>query len=149
MPLTEKQQVFARALAHGKTQAEAYRLAYDTSNSAENTIAANACKEANKPEIKSYVEKLKRDIDNYSAIEKSKDESYIRTLLIERIEICRKKGDENAIARYSDMLAKMNGLYINITKDITDEQKPVERLTTDELKALLQADQPPQEKKRA
>lgn len=49
--LTEKQQKFLEALLAGETNADAYRLAYDTSSMAANTIYSEASKLAASPKI--------------------------------------------------------------------------------------------------
>ena len=56
--LTEKQEMFARLLSEGATNAEAYRQAYDTSNMVANTIYSEACKLAANPKIAARLTEL-------------------------------------------------------------------------------------------
>lgn len=42
--LTQKQELFAQAVASGKSQADAYREAYNTGNMKDSSIHVNACK---------------------------------------------------------------------------------------------------------
>jgi len=53
--LTEKQQRFLEALLAGETNADAYRLAYDTSGMAANTIYSEASKLAASPKIATHL----------------------------------------------------------------------------------------------
>ena len=59
MALTPKQESFARYVAEGKTQADAYRMAYDTTNSAPETIHNNAYALMRNSDISTRVEELK------------------------------------------------------------------------------------------
>lgn len=134
--LTDKQKLFAESIAAGATQAEAYKAAYNTSGSAENTIAANASKEAKKPEIAAYIEKLKTREKNARSLADERDKNYKITFIWERIAEAQAERDHAAIARYLDQLHKLQGDYINNT-DLQTDNKPLTDLSTDELKALL------------
>ncbi len=137
MALTEKQMAFARLLAVGKSQYEAYVSTYDTTSTNDTAIRANASKEANKDEVKAYVNQLRAKYDDREAMERSKDDAYIRALLVRRLEACEAKQDDTALARYIDIANKMNGTYVNITKDVTEKENKLDNLSVDELKALL------------
>lgn len=144
MALTEKQITFARALAAGMTQKEAYVQAYDTKTLNQNTLVANAHKEANKPEVKAYLEKVLKEEYNTVGVMKTRDEAYIRTLLHERLEVCRSKGDETSIVRYAEMLNKMNHTYQTIINDISERDNDISKLSTEELKAYLSKEAAPE-----
>lgn len=135
--LTEKQQTFARALASGKTQAEAYKEAYDCSGMNVDTIRAAGSKEANKEEVKTYVAELKQYTANEYAVEQTKDSNFIRAILYERLNTVRKQGNDTAVARYMDILNKMNGTYVNKTVNIDEKDEDIKALTTEQLKELI------------
>lgn len=56
--LTEKQEQFARGLAEGLSNAEAYRAAYDAGDMQQNTIHSESCKLAQHPKISARVDAL-------------------------------------------------------------------------------------------
>lgn len=141
MALTEKQKTFAALLAKGEKQLEAYRAAYNPANPNDATVRAMASREANKPVIKEYVNHL-TDIQRQElALSNTGQVEYIKCVLLERIEICRKSNNETALARYIDILNKMLGTYHYI--DVQDDNETeLKNMSVDELKALLTAPVP-------
>lgn len=59
MALTSKQEAFAQAIASGKTQADAYRHAYDASNMKDSSIHVNASKLLSDAKVAQRVKELK------------------------------------------------------------------------------------------
>ena len=59
MSLTAKQEKFAQAIADGKSQADAYRLAYSASKQTEATVWANASRVASDSKVLARVNELK------------------------------------------------------------------------------------------
>lgn len=98
-----------------------------------------ASKEANKPEVKAYVNRLKEKIEDRFAIEQTKDEAFVRALIWRRLDYCEAHNDDSSIKAYADIINKMNGTYINITKDITERDTTLKDLSVDQLKQLLAA----------
>lgn len=136
--LTDKERIFALAVADGHTQYDAYKLAYNTKTDNRNTIDSNASVIANKPEVKSFIEAVRREKEEALKYADINDKRRRIELIWERIEVCREKGDDAAIARYTEQLAKLNGDYIHITKDLSENnQSEIQNLSTDELKAIL------------
>ena len=60
--LTERQAKFVQGVADGKTQIEAYRLAYNTQNMARKSIDQNASRLMNNAKIKSRLETLQKTV---------------------------------------------------------------------------------------
>ena len=143
--LTDKENVFCMAIADGKSQYEAYCIAYDTKTARRNTVDCNASKLMNKPAIRDRIAELrqrKEDTQIYSDIN---DKNKRIALIWERIEICRERQDDASIARYLDQLARLAGDYINVTKDISDS-KPLSGVSDKDLQALFASmgtDSPP------
>lgn len=136
--LTDKERIFALAVADGHTQYDAYKLAYDTTTERRQTVDTNASIVANKPDVKRYIEELRRQKEKAKLYKDINDKDRRIELIWERIEVCREKGDDAAIARYTEQLAKLNGDYIHITKDLSNnDQSEIQNLSTDELKAIL------------
>lgn len=141
MALTDKERLFAQLIVDGeKTQYEAYLTAYDVKTDKRESIDTMASVVANKPHVKEYMEKLrqrKEDAMRYIGVS---DREKRLNLIWERIGHCIDKDDDAAISRYLTELGKLQGDYINITKDISDE-KPLEKLTESDLRALLGKDE--------
>lgn len=136
--LTDKERRFCHYLVmDDMTQAEAYRMAYQTNTDNRKTVDCNASQIRKKPHVKAYIDKLwekRAAAERYVGVT---DKERRINLIWERIDECVKNGNDAAIARYLDMLAKLNGDYVNITKDISDPEKPLSKLSDEELKALL------------
>jgi hypothetical protein len=62
MTLTAKQESFALAIVNGKTQADAYRESYDTSNYKDNTIHVNASALVSNTKVASRIAELRKAI---------------------------------------------------------------------------------------
>ena len=62
MNLTAKQEAFAQAVASGKTQADAYRLAYDAIKMKDNVIWVKACELMGDGNVSVRVTELKAEI---------------------------------------------------------------------------------------
>ena len=60
--LTDKQSRFAQAIADGKTQIEAYRLAYNTENMTRKTIDEAASKAIKHPKIAARIDTLRKTV---------------------------------------------------------------------------------------
>ena len=135
--LTDKERIFALAVADGHTQYSAYRLAYNSNTDNRNTVDSNASVIANKPEVREYIERVRKEKEEAFKYADINDKRRRIELIWERIEVCREKGDDAAIARYTEQLAKLAGDYVNINKDITEEMNPVKTLNTEDLKKLL------------
>ena len=59
--LTDKERIFALAVADGHTQYSAYRLAYNSNTDNRNTVDSNASVIANKPEVREYIERVRKE----------------------------------------------------------------------------------------
>lgn len=58
-------------------------------------------------------------------------------LIWDRIEWCKEKNDDTAIARYLDQLAKLNGDYVNINKNIDEKAVTLDDMDITELQNLI------------
>lgn len=142
--LTEKQKAFCMGILEGKTQYQAYVDAFDTMTTNRQTIDTKAYQLLQMEKIQNYLsdmrEKLQERVEwrqQYKDLLSIEDRKRIIT---DRIKVCTERGDDAAIARYMELLNKMDGVYINITKDITDKDTAISELSTDELKALIDSD---------
>ena len=134
MALTPKQEHFCRLVASGKDYTTAYLTAYDW-NGSNNGAAVEAIKLVNRADIQEKLQALMKPqeiaIQRDSITARQKQIDFIQS----RIEHCLAVDDEQSIIRYTDMLAKIHGLY----KDTEQEQKQqstVSNLDTSILKRL-------------
>ena len=135
--LTDKERIFALAVADGKSQYDAYCLAYDTKTTNRATIDTNAYKIAAKPAVKEYIATLRKQREEKTIYSDINDKNKRIALIWERIEVCKAKGDDASIARYTEQLAKLNGDYVNINKNIDTSKDILKDISTEDLKSLL------------
>lgn len=115
--LTGKQRRFCELIAAGKTQADAYREAYD-SNGSSQTVRNSASKLMQKDYIRSTVDGLiKRKADVNLARTVSSQELVTRTL---RDHITGTISLEPTQVQSLSILAKVSGMYVNRIEDVTE-----------------------------
>lgn len=137
--LTDKEEIFATAIADGYSQSDAYILAYNPKTKNANSIAAMACRIANKEDVKERINAfIDRKSDKY-AYNDLLDKNKRINLIYERIQYCIDNKDENNVVKYIDMLNKLAGDYKNITVKQTDI-KPLANMSIEELNKLLDKD---------
>lgn len=135
--LTDKENVFCLAVADGHTQFEAYQLAYDVKTDNRASIDAMASRLAAKPEVRQRIAELRKRQEDIAVYTDINDKERRIRLIWDRIAVCVERGDDASIARYTEQLAKLNGDYVNVTKDISDDKKPLGGLKDADLAALL------------
>ena len=137
--LTEKQKRFCEEyIKNGGNGTEAYLAAYD--GNSENAASVEASKFLGREDIQAYINKLRKPVER-AVIRKVINERDRKKKLIEdRIEICIERDDDAAIARYLEIWNKMDGEYVNITKDITEGQADIRNLDTATLQQLANAE---------
>lgn len=137
--LTEKQRRFCQAyINNGGVGVEAYMTAYDATS--RKAGAVEASKLLDHPEIQKYLEKLRKPIEKAVKRKIINEREYKKKLIQERIEDCVERGDDAAIARYIEIWNKMDGEYVNITKDVTDSDTVIKELDTATLMQLVNND---------
>lgn len=111
LKLTPKQEKFCKNIVSGMDGKAAYVSAYDAENMNDNTIYREANKLLTRDDITARIKELNKPLENYAintAISVRKERV---NFILERIEICKLKEDENSIIRYTDMLNKIDNLY--------------------------------------
>ncbi len=104
--LTQKQEDFAKGIAEGMSQADAYRSAYNTSKMKDSTIWENASRLMNDSKVLARVREL-RDMAAKPSIMTAQKRKEWLTEVINNPEV-----DINARLKASDQLNKMEGEYI-------------------------------------
>ena len=122
--LTQKQEVFAQAIAEGLNQSAAYRKAYNADYSKAETVQANACRLMANSKIKARVFAL-RDAYTQSALWTR--EMSVKAL-IDAIELAQSQGNASSMVSAIKELNAMYGLYAPKQLDINHEFVRIERV---------------------
>lgn len=130
--LTQKMKNFAHAYLRTGSATEAYLEAYDTTN--EGVAAREGSLLLRRDDITEYLASLNKPIVNKINNEREKK----RQIIWSRIDRCLEKEDETAIARYMDILNKMDAEYVNINRNIDDSTEKLSGLDINQLKAILE-----------
>jgi hypothetical protein len=125
--LTAKQEKFARGIAEGMTQAEAYRSAYNTSRMTDKSVIEKASELASNVNITARLREL-RDMAAKPTIMTAQQRKEWLTEVINDSEI-----DINARLKASDQLNKMDGEYVQkVQANISYEDRLRELVGCDE-----------------
>ena len=128
--LTEKQKNFCHEYVKNNGKGiEAYMSAYDSKSVG--SAKQEASKLLKRDDITEYIQTLTKPTINKIQNEREKK----RSIIWNRIEACISNEDDSSIARYMDILNKMDQEYINITR--TEENKTdINNLDTETLLKL-------------
>lgn len=136
--LTPKQMAFCdEYLKNGGNGTQAYLTAYDSNS--QRAAAIESYKLLAREDIQEYLAKLRKPIEKAVKRKIINEREYKKKLIQERIDECVARGDDAAIARYLEIWNKMDGEYVNITKDISDQQCEITNLDTHTLLELANA----------
>lgn len=131
MALTEKMKKFAREYyKNGGNGTDAYIIAYDTDS--RTTAQRESSLLLKRPDINEYIKALNLPNENKAISEREKK----RSIIWDRINSCIISGDDAAIARYMDILNKMDSEYININRNIEDRSSEITTLDNETLLKL-------------
>lgn len=129
--LTQKMKDFCHAYARTGSATEAYLEAYDGQNK---DVARNeGSKLLLRDDITEYLKEINQPTVNKIINEREKK----RKMIWRAIERCEAKEDEAGMARWMDILNKMDSEYVNINRNIDDSVEKLSGLTTDQIKELL------------
>lgn len=138
--LTEKEAAFGRNVVSDMTQLDAYKLAYNTNSTNDKALRVNASRVFNRPQVQAYIRELVEGNKDSSRKRVLRDRQHKIDLIWNQIEKCVKSNDNPSIARYLEILNKMSGEYVNITKDITEKENQLSEMSVDELRQLINTD---------
>ena len=110
--LTAKQEAFAQAIASGKTQADAYRGAYDAENMKENSVWTNASKLMSDAKVAQRVEELRKGLE--------KKELWTREMSVKALIGAYKDGNPTAKIAAVKELNAMHGFNEPTRLDVTN-----------------------------
>lgn len=131
MALTEKQKAFCREyFSNGGNATQAYLFAYNSKN--EEVAANEGCLLLKNKELQEYLHTMNKPLERKAISERDKK----RSICWAQIEQCISERDSNGAARWMDILNKMDSEYININRNIQDEQTAISNLDTNTLRLI-------------
>ncbi len=135
-PLTSQQEHFARLVAEGKSQSDAYRGAYKAGKMKPTSINEEASRMMANPAISSRVDDLRKE---FAPASKLTLENHIKEL--DRLkELALEAGKFDAAITAEVNRGKASGLYVSKTEDVTDPvRKAMGRLPPEKLGQIVGA----------
>lgn len=131
MALTEKQKAFCREyFSNSGNGTQAYLAAYDSNS--EPSAAVESARLLARDDIQDYLRSLNKPLERKAQSEREKK----RSICWQRIEYCTSIGDDAGAARWMDILNKMDSEYININRNIQDDQTAISNLDTNTLRLI-------------
>lgn len=134
MSLTPKQEKFAQCIVSGMSAKDSYITAYDT-KATEKVIYNESAKILAREDVQKRIEELRKPLENHARMQALSEREKKKAIIWERIQVCMEREDDTAVARYMDILNKMDSEYININRNI-DDTSQLEEIDTDTLKKL-------------
>lgn len=136
MNLTPKQEKFCQCYVSGMSGYDSYKAAYDTKGK-DSTINQEVVRLLAREDIQERIETLSKPIIKAAQNTAISEREKKRAIIWEGIEACRNSGDHSGIARYMDILNKMDAEYININKTIEDKTSDIKELDKSVLEKLV------------
>ena len=138
MSLTPKQEKFCQCYASGMSGMDSYKAAYDT-NGKDSTINIEAVRLLARDDIQERIKALQKPIILAAQSNAISEREKKRSIIWEGIEACRISGDHAGIARYMDILNKMDSEYVNVNRNIEDKTADIKELDTSVLERLAKS----------
>lgn len=129
--LTPKQEKFARLVASGKSQAEAYRQSYDTDPENEESIWEGASRVAANSNVSARINEIRSKLDDEARVTLTEHLAELKRL--------RDKADRmdemNACIKAEELRGKASGIYVTKTEIKADVS--VQNISDEELKSKI------------
>lgn len=129
--LTQKMKDFCYAYARSGNATQAYLEAYDTTNYNVGRLQGSLLLQ--RSDITEFLNEINKPTMNKIVNEREKK----RKILWDRIERCIENENDAAVARYMDILNKMDSEYVNINRNIDETGEKLASLSTEQLNQLL------------
>ena len=136
MALTEKQEKFCQCVISGMSGKDSYITAYNSKGSEQNAYN-EASKLMLREDIQERLKVLRKPLEMAAQTSALTEREKKKAIIWERIEACIANNDDTAVARYMDILNKMDSEYININRNITEDNDNITELDTDKLIRLV------------
>ena len=125
-------------MVSGKSYVDSYREAYDTDS--DRAAYIESSKLMARDDIQERVKTLLKPIEQSTITTVISERDKKRDLIWKRIEYCIEQNNDNAAARWLDILNKMDSEYLNININKDDTTGVLDNLDTETLKALATQD---------
>lgn len=135
MGLTSKMEHFCQCVVKGMTYKDAYMTAYNSTGS-EQAAYVEGSKLMGREDIQERIKSLQKPIEEATIKEVLSDRESKRKVIKDRIQACIDKGDDTNARGWMDILNKMDAEYININRNITDQDGELVHLDSDTLQKL-------------
>lgn len=136
--LTYKEQRFADAIISGKSNYDAFIEAYAPGeNVKRSSIDTMAYLVKKRDHVQDYIKTINERVEARKKANITMGIEDRKQIIYDRIQACVEKGDDTSVARYMDLLNKMEQSYVNINKNIDEKDTNISALSTDELKKLI------------
>jgi phage terminase small subunit len=135
MSLTPKQEKFCQCIVSGMSGKDSYLTAYNCDS--DNAAMVESTKLLKRDDINERLKELRKPIENLVATQAITEREKKKAIIWERIQACIENNDDTSVARYMDILNKMDSEYININRNITDNNENISDLDTDKLLRLV------------
>ena len=135
MSLTIKQEKFCENIVSGMTGKDSYLDAYNCNSPKAAEI--ESMKLLKRDDITERIQELRKPIVNLVQNQVITEREKKKKIIWERIEACIASGDDTSVARYMDILNKMDAEYININRNIDDKPAEIINLDTRTLQELV------------
>lgn len=137
--LTPKQEKFCRCIVSGMSAKDSYMESYNCKNDRTAYNEGNVL--LKRDDITERIKELSIPVKNHAQNVAISEREKKRAIIWEEIEHAREQQDHTAIARYMDILNKMDAEYININRNIDDTHEKLDTLDIDTLKSIVQPSQ--------
>lgn len=118
------------------TGKDSYMDAYET-NCSEQVAYNESSKLLMRDDIQERIKVIRKPLEVKAVTEIISEREKKKAIIWEEIEHARTQQDHAAIARYMDILNKMDAEYININRNIEDKPATISNLSTTDLENLL------------
>ena len=134
--MTPQMEHFARLVAEGKNQSDAYRGAYKAARMKPTTVNEEACRLMANPAISARVDTLRKEFAPASRLTLEKHIEELERLK----ELALDAGKFEAAITAEVNRGKASGLYVTKTEDVTDPmRKALGRMRPDKLDSVIEA----------
>ena len=131
MALTPKQEKFCRCIVSGMSGKDSYLTAYNCNS--DTTAYQESYVLLQRDDIKEYISTLKKPIEQHAIDTAINEREKKRQWLWHMVETAESDSDR---LRAMDILNKMDSEYININRNIQDDQTAISNLDTNTLRLI-------------
>lgn len=134
--LSPKMIKFCQNIVDGKSYVESYIDAYNFTGT-RNSAGVEANKLLLREDIQEKIKDIRKPIEEAIQLKSLSNREKKLKIIWERLEICIAKEDEVSIARYLEILNKMDGEYVTQFKQVDNRPPEIVKLDTDQLRKLV------------